>query len=112
MRLFRRIGDIISANLNEVVERFEDPELGLKLAIREMEEAVDSAFDGAVKTVANEKLLARQRCLPIRAAAGPRIRTPAPSRAALRDLRQWSCYELAHARLQSKPVRRNRSPLG
>jgi hypothetical protein len=27
MRLFRRIGDIIAANLNELVDRFEDPEV-------------------------------------------------------------------------------------
>jgi phage shock protein A len=60
MRLFRRIGDIISANLNELIEHFEDPEKGLKLAVREMEHAVAKALDSAVKAVANEKLLAKQ----------------------------------------------------
>jgi hypothetical protein len=30
MRLFRRIGDIISANLNEMIDHFEDPEKMLK----------------------------------------------------------------------------------
>ncbi len=60
MRLFRRIGDIISANLNEMIDHFEDPEKMLKQAVREMEEAVVAALDGAVKAVANEKLLAKQ----------------------------------------------------
>ena len=60
MRLFRRIGDIISANLNEMIDHFEDPEKMLKQAVREMEQAVTAALDSAVKAVANEKLLSKQ----------------------------------------------------
>ena len=60
MRLFRRIGDIISANLNEMIDHFEDPEKMLKQAVREMEQAVAAALDSAVMPVANEKLLAKQ----------------------------------------------------
>lgn len=60
MRLFRRIADIIAANLNEMVDRFEDPETMLKQAVREMEQAVAEALDSAVKVVATEKLAARQ----------------------------------------------------
>ena len=60
MRLFRRIGDIISANLNEMIDHFEDPEKMLKQAVREMEQAVAAALDSAVRPVANEKLLAKQ----------------------------------------------------
>ena len=60
MRLFRRIGDIISANLNEMIDHFEDPEKMLKQAVREMEQAVAAALDSAVKAVANEKLLSKQ----------------------------------------------------
>lgn len=60
MGLFRRFGDIVSANLNDLVDRFEDPEKMLRQAIREMEEAVASALNGAAKVVANEKLLAQQ----------------------------------------------------
>ncbi len=36
MRLFKRIGDIISANLNDLTDHFEDPEAMLRQAIREM----------------------------------------------------------------------------
>jgi phage shock protein A len=60
MGLFRKFGDILSANLNDLVERFEDPEKMLRQAIREMDEAVASALNSAAKVIANEKLLARQ----------------------------------------------------
>jgi phage shock protein A len=34
MGLFKRVSDIISANLNDMVDRFEDPEKILNQAIR------------------------------------------------------------------------------
>ena len=58
MGLFRRFGDILSANLNDLVDRFEDPEKMLRQAIREMEQAVASGLNSAAKVVANERLLA------------------------------------------------------
>ena len=60
MGLFKRVGDIVSANLNEMVEKFEDPEKMLKQAVREMETAINSSMDGAAKVVANAKLLTKQ----------------------------------------------------
>jgi phage shock protein A len=60
MGLFRRVSDILSANLNDLVDRYEDPEQLLRQAIREMETAVGEASDDAVKVLAGEKLLARQ----------------------------------------------------
>ncbi len=60
MGLFHRFTDIVSANLNDLVDRFEDPEKMLRQAIREMEAAVDSALQSAARVVANEKLLAKQ----------------------------------------------------
>jgi phage shock protein A len=59
MRLFRRIGDIVAANLNELVDRFEDPELMLNQAIREMETMIESATTGAARAIAADRLLAR-----------------------------------------------------
>jgi phage shock protein A len=59
MRLFRRIGDIIAANLNDLVDRFEDPEVMLKQAIREMEAMIDDATAAAARAIAGERLLAR-----------------------------------------------------
>jgi len=60
MRLFNRLSDILSANLNDLVERYEDPELLLKQAVREMDESIRAALQDAVKVVAHEKILARQ----------------------------------------------------
>jgi len=59
MRLFQRIGDIIAANLNDLVDRFEDPEVMLKQAIREMETMIETATGGAARAIAGERLLAR-----------------------------------------------------
>src|SRR5580765_3906415 len=60
MGLFKRISDIISANLNEMTEGFEDPEKMLKQAIREMEQSISDATRETAKELANEKLLARE----------------------------------------------------
>jgi phage shock protein A len=59
MRLFQRIGDIVAANLNDLVDRFEDPEVMLKQAIREMETMIEGATGGAARAIAGERLLAR-----------------------------------------------------
>jgi phage shock protein A len=59
MRLFQRIGDIVAANLNDLVDRFEDPEVMLKQAIREMETMIEEATGGAARAIAGERLLAR-----------------------------------------------------
>ena len=60
MSILQRLTDILTANVNELLEHYEDPELLLKQAIREMEAAVGTALENAVKVVAEEKLLARQ----------------------------------------------------
>jgi phage shock protein A len=59
MQLFQRIGDIIAANLNDLVDRFEDPEVMLKQAIREMETMIESSTGAAARAIAGERLLAR-----------------------------------------------------
>ncbi|MDB5389219.1 MAG: hypothetical protein JWM11_4865 [Planctomycetaceae bacterium] len=60
MGLFRRISDIITANLNEMTEGFEDPEKMLKQAIREMESSIADATQETAKVLANDKLLAKE----------------------------------------------------
>lgn len=59
MRLFRRIGDVITANLNDLVDRFEDPEVMLKQAVREMETMIEGATGAAARAIAGERLLAK-----------------------------------------------------
>lgn len=60
MSIFSRISDIISANLNDVVEGYEDPEKMLRQAIREMEAAIAAAKPEVAKAMANEKTTAKQ----------------------------------------------------
>jgi phage shock protein A len=60
MGIFQRFSDIVSANLNEMVEHFENPEQMLKQAIREMESSITSATGETAKALANEKLLRRE----------------------------------------------------
>jgi len=54
------VDDILSANLNEIVERFEDPEKMLGQAISEIESAISSAMHDAARVIANERLISRQ----------------------------------------------------
>jgi phage shock protein A len=60
MGLFQRISDIITANLNEMTESFEDPEKMLKQAIREMEQSIGEATQETAKVLANEKRMAKE----------------------------------------------------
>lgn len=52
-----RITDIISANVNDLLDRAEDPEKMIKYMITEMEEHLDKAREGAAKAIAAEKQL-------------------------------------------------------
>ncbi len=58
--MFKRISDVITANLNDLVDRVEDPERMIKQLIREMEENINSAREGAIDAVASEKQLAKE----------------------------------------------------
>ena len=60
MGVFKRISDIISANLNDLTEGFEDPERMLKQAIREMEETIAEVTNQTAKAMANETTLSRE----------------------------------------------------
>ena len=60
MSLFRRFNDLLTANLHDFVETFEDPETMLRQAIREMDAALQQSLDAAAKAIACERLLTRQ----------------------------------------------------
>lgn len=57
MGLFSRLSDIMSANINDLLDRAEDPEKMIKLLIIEMEEHLGDAREGVVKALAGEKRL-------------------------------------------------------
>jgi phage shock protein A len=55
--IFKRISDVISANLNDLIDRVEDPERMIKQIIREMEENISKAKEGVIEAIASEKQL-------------------------------------------------------
>jgi phage shock protein A len=55
--LFKRISDVISANINDLIDRVEDPERMIKQIIREMEENINKAKEGVIEAIASEKQL-------------------------------------------------------
>lgn len=57
MGIFSRISDIISANLNDMVENIENPEKMLRQAVREMETTIDRAGESTAKTMAGQKMI-------------------------------------------------------
>lgn len=63
MGIFRRVNDILAANLNELVGQFEKPETMLKQAVREMEQAVHRTMHRGAQVIAQEKLLTRQQAV-------------------------------------------------
>jgi len=63
MSIFARVSDIFKANVNEMLDRMEDPEKMVKQMIIEMEEALVKATSGLAKAMANEKSLRKQQNL-------------------------------------------------
>jgi len=55
--IFKRISDVLAANLNELIDRVEDPERMAKQIIREMEENIRIAEEGVIDAIASEKQL-------------------------------------------------------
>lgn len=55
--LFKRINDVITANISDLIDRVEDPEKMIKQIIREMEENIGRAKEGVVDAIASEKTL-------------------------------------------------------
>jgi len=58
--LFKRINDVITANINDLVDRVEDPERMIKQIIREMEENIGNAKEGVIDALASEKRLKKE----------------------------------------------------
>ena len=59
-QIFKRINDIISANINDLLDRVEDPERMIKQVILEMEDNISKAREGVVESIASEKQLKKE----------------------------------------------------
>jgi len=60
MGIFSRISDIFKANVNDTLDKAEDPEKMLKQMVLEMEEAVNRNTLAVANAIANEKSLERK----------------------------------------------------
>lgn len=60
MSIFSRIADIFKANVNDALDKAEDPEKMLKQMVIEMEDSVNKATLAVANAIANEKSLERK----------------------------------------------------
>ncbi len=60
MGIFSRLADIMKANINDILDKAEDPEKMIKQMVIEMEEAVNKATTAVGSAIANQKRLERQ----------------------------------------------------
>jgi phage shock protein A len=60
MGFFSRIADIVSANVNDLLDKAEDPEKMIKLMVLEMNEAVTKSTSALAQAMGNEKRLEMQ----------------------------------------------------
>lgn len=60
MGIFNRITDIFKANVNDALDKAEDPEKMIKQMVIEMEESVNKATLAVAQAIANEKSLERK----------------------------------------------------
>ncbi|MCR5845334.1 MAG: PspA/IM30 family protein [bacterium] len=60
MAIFKRISDILKANINDLLDKAEDPEKMVKQLILEMEDQVDVATQGLGQAMASEKIAKSQ----------------------------------------------------
>ncbi len=60
MKLLKRVNTVITAQLHEVVECFENPERMLKQTIREMEATLEKALESTARAIAGERQLERR----------------------------------------------------
>lgn len=57
MGIFRRVSDIVSANVSDIVDRFESPETMLRQALREMDAAIARTMEATARAIAEERLI-------------------------------------------------------
>lgn len=60
MGIFTRMSDVIKANINDLLDKAEDPEKMIKQMVLEMEESVNKATLSVAQSIANQKQLQRR----------------------------------------------------
>jgi phage shock protein A len=93
MGLVKRVSNLFSANLNDLIDQCENPEKMLRQAVRDMETSFGKLMDGAARAIAHHKLLTRQlqeqqRAVERRRQLAEAAVTRGDDHAARRELRQ------------------------
>lgn len=70
MGVFSRIGDILKANINDMIDRAEDPEKMVKQIIMDLQKDVRTSTEALGKAMASQRVAERQHEQAIRTAAG------------------------------------------
>jgi len=60
LKIFQRINDVMTANINDLIDRVEDPERMVKQIIREMEEHIRASKEGVLNAMTSEKKLQKE----------------------------------------------------
>lgn len=60
MGFFKRLNDIVSANLNDMLDQMEEPEKMMKQLVREMESGVAKAKEALIKAIADERRIEKE----------------------------------------------------
>jgi len=60
MGIFNRVADVVKANINDLLDKAEDPEKMLKQMVIEMEESINQTALAVARAIANEKTLERK----------------------------------------------------
>ena len=60
LKIFQRINDVMTANINDLIDRVEDPERMVKQIIREMETHIQAAKEGVLDAMTSEKKLSKE----------------------------------------------------
>jgi phage shock protein A len=60
MGFFKRAGDIVSANINDLLDKMENPDKMMKQLVREMEAAVAKVKEDLVTAIANTKRIEKE----------------------------------------------------
>ena len=58
--IFKRINDVINSNINDLIDKVEDPERMIKQIIREMDENIRYSKEGVITAITSEKQLFRE----------------------------------------------------
>jgi phage shock protein A len=61
MGILDRVKDLLKANINDLIDKAEDPEKMLRQIIIDMDESLDQAVQGLAQTMASDKQMARQQ---------------------------------------------------